>query len=66
MSTDKFLMTAVNFGAQLEREKARRRAIDTSLQKFRRGYVTGGRLFGYDNLEIEGPDGRRSRSVSRT
>jgi site-specific DNA recombinase len=29
-------------------------------RKARAGHVTGGRVFGYDNLEIRGADGQRS------
>jgi hypothetical protein len=30
------------------------------IRKARAGYVTGGRVFGYDNVEVPGPDGRRA------
>src|SRR5205823_6407445 len=40
--------------------KARQRTYDAMARKARAGHVTGGRVFGYDNVEIQGPDGRRS------
>lgn len=49
-ATDKFLLGAVTFAADLEREKARQRVTDTMLRKARAGHVCGGRLFGYDNV----------------
>lgn len=58
--TDKFLLSAVNFASELEREKARQRTADAMMAKARLGHVCGGSCFGYDNVEITGPDGRRS------
>ena len=57
---DKFLLSAVSFGAELEREKGRQRARDTSRRKAKAGHVTGGACFGYRNVEIRGTDGSRS------
>lgn len=63
--TDKFLMSAMNFAAEIEREKARQRVSDAMMRKARAGYVCGGAVFGYRNREVLGPDGRRSH-VERT
>ena len=63
--TDKFLMSAVNFAAEIEREKARQRTYDAMLRKARAGHVCGGACFGYDNVEVAGPDGRRSHVERR-
>jgi DNA invertase Pin-like site-specific DNA recombinase len=41
----------------MEREKARARTRDAMTRKARAGYVTGGRKFGYVNVEVPGPDG---------
>ena len=38
---------------------------DAMVAKARRGHVTGGRVFGYDNVEILGPDGTRARVERR-
>jgi DNA invertase Pin-like site-specific DNA recombinase len=59
-ATDKFLLGAVTFAADLEREKARQRTYDAMLRKAKAGHVTGGICFGYRNIEIVGTDGRRS------
>jgi site-specific DNA recombinase len=64
-ATEKFMMSAATFGAELEREKARQRVSDTMSRKARAGHVTGGRVFGYDNVEITGPDGKRSHVERR-
>ena len=48
--TDKFLMSAMNFGADLERDKARQRTYDAMLTKAKAGHVTGGVCFGYRNV----------------
>ena len=52
--TDKFLMSAVSFAAEMERDKARQRTYDAMLCKARAGHVTGGRVFGYDNVRAAG------------
>jgi site-specific DNA recombinase len=43
----------VTFAADLEREKARQRTYDAMLRKARAGHVTGGRVFGYENLRVD-------------
>ncbi len=63
--TDKFLLSAMNFGAEIEREKAQQRQVDAMMRKARAGHVTGGRVFGYDNVDVAGPDGRRSHVERR-
>ena len=64
-ATDKFLLSAVNFAAELEREKGRQRTTDAMVRKARAGHVTGGRVFAYDNVDVAGPDGRRSHVERR-
>jgi DNA invertase Pin-like site-specific DNA recombinase len=56
--TDKFLMSAVNFAAEIERDKARQRTSDAMVRKAKSHHVTGGRVFGYSNEEISAPDER--------
>jgi DNA invertase Pin-like site-specific DNA recombinase len=63
--TDKLLMSVTAFADELEREKARQRTYDAMQRKARAGHVTGGRVFGYDNLEVLGADGRRSHVERR-
>ena len=58
--TDKFLMSAVSFAAEIEREKARQRTYDAMQRKAKAGHVTGGAVFGYRNRVVMGPDGQRS------
>ncbi len=57
---DKIMMSLTAFADELERERGRQRTYDAMLRKARAGHVTGGRLFGYENVEITGPDGQRS------
>ena len=52
-ATDKFLLGAVTFAADLEREKARQRTYDAMQRKARAGHVTGGACFGYTNLRTD-------------
>ena len=63
--TDKIMLSLTAFADELEREKARQRTYDAMVRKAKAGHVTGGRCFGYDNVEIVGPDGRRSHVERR-
>jgi len=58
--TDKIMMSLTAFADELERERARQRTYDSMARRARAGYVTGGRLFGYDQFVVAGADGRRS------
>ena len=51
--TDKFLMSAISFAAEIEREQARQRTYDAMQRKARAGHVTGGRVYGYDNVRTD-------------
>jgi DNA invertase Pin-like site-specific DNA recombinase len=57
---DKIMDSLAGFASELERERAQQRTYDAMLRKAKDGYVTGGRVFGYDNCEIVGTDGTRS------
>jgi site-specific DNA recombinase len=47
-AVDRFLVGAVSFAAELEREKAGQRARDALLRKAKAGHSTGGLVYGYD------------------
>ena len=51
-AVDKFMVSAVAFAAELEREKASQRSRDALLRKAERGLNTGGRVYGYDNVPV--------------
>jgi DNA invertase Pin-like site-specific DNA recombinase len=63
--TDKIMLSLTTFADELEREKARQRTYDAMQRKARAGHVCGGRVFGYDNVEILGADGQRSHVERR-
>ena len=63
--TDKIMLSLTAYADELERERARQRTYDAMQRKARAGHVTGGRGFGYDNVEILGADGRRSHVERR-
>ncbi len=63
--TDKIMLSLTAFADELEREKARQRTYDAMLRKARAGHVTGGRVFGYANVEILGASGKRSHVERR-
>lgn len=62
--TDKIMLSLTAFADELEREKARQRTYDAMFRKVRAGQVTGGRVFGYDNVDVLDAEGRR-RHVER-
>lgn len=57
---DAFLLSAMNFAAEIEREKASQRVRDAMTRKARAGFVCGGEPFGYRNRLVFTTDGRRS------
>ena len=60
-SPEKKAMLALKTMAdEMERDNARQRTHDALARKARAGHVTGGACFGYRNVEVFGPDGRRS------
>jgi site-specific DNA recombinase len=61
-AVDTMMLNILAGAAELEREKAAQRTTDAMLRKARRGEVTGGRLFGYDN--VPGPDGKVTRVIN--
>ena len=63
--TDKIMLSLTAFADELERERARQRTYDAMVRKAKAGHVTGGRVFGYNNLEITGGDGQRSHVERR-
>src|SRR5689334_20318171 len=63
--TDKIMLSLVAYADELEREKARQRTYEAMARKARAGHVTGGRVFGYRNVEVFAgvdADGRPRRS----
>jgi DNA invertase Pin-like site-specific DNA recombinase len=62
---EKIIMQLANFGAELEREKGRQRTTDAMCRLAKAGRVCGGRLFGFNNVDITDKNGKRSH-VERT
>ena len=60
---DKAMLALQTMADEMERVKARQRTYDAMERRARAGYVTGGRTFGYDNVTVAGPDGKRSHVV---
>ena len=50
--TDQIMLPLATYADELEREKARQRVTDAMQRKAKAGHVCGGRVFGYDNVEI--------------
>ena len=60
----KAMLALQGMADEMEREKARQRTCEAMLRLARAGHVTGGRVFGYENVEVCNADGRR-RHVTR-
>jgi site-specific DNA recombinase len=62
---DKVMPSLTNFAAEMEREKARQRTYDAMVRKAKALQVTGGKVYGYDNVDVlspaPSPDGRPRR-----
>lgn len=52
--TDKIMLSLTTFADELEREKARQRTSDAMIRKAKAGHVCGGRVFGFDNVRVDG------------
>jgi len=53
---DKMMAGLQHFAAEMERERARQRTYNAMASKARAGHVTGGRVYGYDNVDVFAPD----------
>jgi site-specific DNA recombinase len=62
---EKVMLALQTMADEMEREKARQRMVDTMARKARAGHVTGGKCFGYENVEIRGANGERSHVEQR-
>jgi site-specific DNA recombinase len=50
----------------MERDRAQARTYDALVRKAKAGHVTGGRVFGYDNVPVVDAAGRRSHVDRRS
>src|SRR6516164_2548711 len=57
--TDKIMLSLTAFADESEREKARQRTYDAMSRKAKAGHVTGGRVFGYQNVPADTGSKRR-------
>ena len=57
-AVDKFMINVRNFASELEREKISQRTHEHLKTKARRGLNVGGRVYGYDNIEVKDGDRR--------
>jgi site-specific DNA recombinase len=53
---DKIVLSLQHFASEMERERARLRTYDAMVRKAQAGHVTGGRVYGYDNVDVFAPD----------
>jgi site-specific DNA recombinase len=58
---DKVMLSLTNFASEMEREKARQRTYDAMVRKARALHVTGGKVYGYDNVDVPSPEDNGTR-----
>jgi len=51
---DKFMVSATSFASDMERWLSQQRTAEAMLRRAKQGHVTGGRVFGYDNVRRDG------------
>ncbi|MFZ1804034.1 MAG: recombinase family protein, partial [Nitrospira sp.] len=51
---DKVMLSLTNFASEMEREKASQRTYDAMFRKAKALYVTGNKVYGYDNVPVYG------------
>ena len=54
-----------SFGAALERRQGSKRVFDSALRRVRAGHVASGKVYGYDNVPVAGPSGKRLHTLRR-
>jgi DNA invertase Pin-like site-specific DNA recombinase len=54
-ATEKILLSLAGFASEMERERGQQRTHDALLRLARGGYVTGGKVYGYDNVRASTP-----------
>src|SRR6266478_2546375 len=54
-ATEKVLLSLSGFASEMERERGQQRTHDALLRLARGGYVTGGKVYGYDNVRASTP-----------
>ncbi len=66
-ATEKVLLSLAGFASEMERERAQQRTHDALLRLARGGFVTGGKVYGYDNVRAStpGPTGGTHRPPAR-
>lgn len=62
-ATDKIMLSLTTFADEVERERARQRTYDAMQRKAKAGHVTGGKVFGYDNVRVDGHVERRKNDA---
>lgn len=64
-ATDKMLLALTNFASEFEREKASQRTHDAMMCKAKSLYVTGNKIYGYNNQPVYGTDRNSDGTLRR-
>ena len=49
---EKIMVSLTGYASEMERDKARQRTYDAMVKKAKAGQVTGGKVYGYDNVDV--------------
>ena len=63
--TDKIMLSLDSIRRRARTQKAQQRTYDAMLRKAKAGHVTGGHVFGNDQVDVAGAEGRRSHMMRR-
>ena len=52
-----------SFAAAVERRQGSRRVYDSAVRRVRNGQIAGAKIYGYDNVPVQGPGGKRLHTL---
>jgi site-specific DNA recombinase len=61
--TDQFMLAAMAYVDGMQREQGRQRTHDALLRKAQNGHVAGGTCYGYRNVDVLAPSGKRAHVI---
>ncbi|HUP35639.1 MAG TPA: recombinase family protein [Candidatus Limnocylindria bacterium] len=60
---DQAMTVLKSFAAAVERRQGSRRVFDSAIRRVRAGQIAGARIYGYDNVPVPGPGGKRLHTL---
>jgi DNA invertase Pin-like site-specific DNA recombinase len=60
---DQAMTVLKSFAAAVERRQGSRRVFDSAIRRVRAGQIAGAKIYGYDNVPVPGPGGKRLHTL---